>query len=463
MMKLSMQAMAGITLWIAQLSPDAIAKERIPFQGANAYLNPGYSEQIDKSLAIETDASLYAKMESLKQVPTTIWLESLESIVGNKTRMSLEDHLVEAARQQEALATDGKIKPMTVQVAIYNLPDRDCSALASNGKLKADEGGLEIYKREFIDVIADHFADPRFANLRIVAIIEPDSLPNMVTNLSMAPCQKVNQDKTYESGIQYALQTLSQLPNMYLYLDIAHSGWLGWDTNLGPAVTYYSQFLSEVAGDRFPLIDGFISNVSGYTPVEEEFLPDSRFAINYQQIRSADFYEWNLIFDERDFASELKKEFVKAGFPESTQFLIDTSRNGWGGPNRPLKNEGPYATPNEHVDALRIDKRPHRGSWCNADGAGIGARPQVLPYGEDDAVTAFIWGKPPGESDGTSDSSQTGPDYEGKQFDPMCSPTYVTGAGNPTGAMDDAPSAGTWFPRQFKMLIENAYPPIEVK
>src|SRR5690606_40927407 len=68
---------------------------------------------------------------------------------------------------------------LTIQVVIYNLPNRDCSALASNGELRISENGFNRYKTEYIDPIADILDDPQYANLRIVTIIEPDSLPNL--------------------------------------------------------------------------------------------------------------------------------------------------------------------------------------------------------------------------------------------------------------------------------------------
>jgi cellulose 1,4-beta-cellobiosidase len=57
---------------------------------------------------------------------------------------------------------------------IYDLPDRDCAALASNGELSVTNNGVQRYQIEYIDAIAAAFrAHP---NQRIVAIIEPDSL-----------------------------------------------------------------------------------------------------------------------------------------------------------------------------------------------------------------------------------------------------------------------------------------------
>lgn len=38
---------------------------------------------------------------------------------------------------------------------IYNFPDRDCSAKASDGELHLNENGLERYKTEYIDPIVE--------------------------------------------------------------------------------------------------------------------------------------------------------------------------------------------------------------------------------------------------------------------------------------------------------------------
>ncbi len=75
--------------------------------------------------------------------------------------------------------------PFVIQVVIYNLPGRDCAALASNGELGPND--LPRYKAEYIDVIAEILRRPAYANLRIVTIIEIDSLPNLVTNVTTRP------------------------------------------------------------------------------------------------------------------------------------------------------------------------------------------------------------------------------------------------------------------------------------
>jgi len=107
-----------------------------------------------------------------------------------------------------------------------------------------------------------------------------------------------------------------------------------------------------------------------------------------------------------------------------------------------------------------VDRRNHRGAWCNPEGAGIGQRPAVTPSGHAEShLDAYVWVKPPGESDG---SSVEIPNDEGKRLDRMCDPTYQSSelGGNYTGALSGAPLSGHWFQAQFEMLVANAYPAI---
>ncbi|MCZ4141764.1 cellobiohydrolase, partial [Escherichia coli] len=72
-------------------------------------------------------------------------------------------------------------------------------------------------------------------------------------------------------------------------------------------------------------------------------------------------------------------------------------------------------------------------------------------------LDAYVWVKPPGESDGSSSAI---PNDEGKGFDRMCDPTFVTRDGVLTGALPNAPISGHWFHDQFVMLVQNAFPVI---
>ncbi len=122
---------------------------------------------------------------------------------GTKIAMSLREHLDTASAQK----LPGK--PITFLMLVYNLPNRDCHALASNGEIP--HGSIERYKTEYIDPIAEIFSDPKYADIRIVAVIEPDSLPNLVTNLSTPACALAKSSGEYVEGVQYALDKLHQM------------------------------------------------------------------------------------------------------------------------------------------------------------------------------------------------------------------------------------------------------------
>jgi cellulose 1,4-beta-cellobiosidase len=175
-----------------------------------------------------------------------------------------------------------------------------------------------------------------------------------------------------------------------------------------------------------------------------------------QTIRQSKWVDWNQYVDEQSFAQAFRTKLVSEGFNSNIGMLIDTSRNGWGGPNRPTK-ASTSTDINTFVDQSRIDRRIHAGNWCNQSGAGLGERPKAAPAS---GIDAYVWVKPPGESDG---SSSLIPNNEGKGFDQMCDPTYTGNArngNNKTGALPNAPISGAWFSAQFQQLMTNAYPPL---
>ncbi|MFE2738917.1 glycoside hydrolase family 6 protein, partial [Streptomyces sp. NPDC059349] len=145
----------------------------------------------------------------------------------------------------------------------------DCAALASNGELGPTE--LDRYKTEYINPIADILDDPAYANLRIVTIIEPDSLPNLVTNAggtagSTTQCATMKENGNYEEGVGYALHTLGAIPNVYNYVDAGHHGWLGWDTNFVPAAQEFKK-AATTEGATVADVQGFIVNTANYSAV----------------------------------------------------------------------------------------------------------------------------------------------------------------------------------------------------
>ncbi|MDZ7924430.1 MAG: glycoside hydrolase family 6 protein [Marinagarivorans sp.] len=503
-----------------------------PFKDSYFYLSPDIKTMMDKSLEYvgTSDAALVNKIKFVQRQPSAIWMDSTATIAGDPEagRRSLIGHLDAAVAQQNYFKSiDGAIAPMTVVIIVYNLPDRDCAAFASGGLLyqigkpkdpQPNGNGLQRYRDEYIKKITDAFtAKPEFKNLRIVALLEPDSYPNMITNTKLNPdgpsliwpeltrpngttyCDTLLEYTepglapglgVYGRGLQIAVEELYKAGtkngqnNVYTYFDIAHAGWLGWDnsmsntTNLKRGVEGFLKLIEgagdDYEADGFKKVRGFASNTSGYTPVAEPAISNKE----ADRMVLADFYEWNFAVDEMTYIDMFNAR-VKSQKPSfNPGFIIDTARNGWGAAGRPT-----IATATRGTDASkRVDKRAHRGHWCNVNNAGIGESPKASPDASRAHLDAFFWMKPPGEADGISfDASKypkgsaaynqldaidraivdsaSDPKYIGKTIDTMCTPGGIRDGKKTVNVVPAlSPHAGGWFHKQFLMLIKNAHP-----
>ena len=353
-----------------------------PFAGSRLYVNPDYARTVE-AVAARAPAEA-AGLRKLAAQPTAVWLDSIE-----KTR-ELPRYLDDAQTQEAAGG-----KPVLPVFVVYDLPSRDCAAEASNGELGPDAAGEARYQRDYVDAIAAAFK--AHAGQRIVVVLEPDSLANIATNLGVERCAAA--EPVYRRAIAYAIATLS-LPNVFIYLDAAHAGWLGWPRNLAKIVQVYKEVLTAAGGaDR---IRGFALNVSNYDvvtdPTNQRANPDEPSP------------------DELTYARDLSDGLAGVGIT-GKGFLIDTGRNGKPG----------------------IRTAP--GNWCNVKGAGLGERPRAAPA---PLIDAYVWIKVPGESDGTADTKAA-------RFDPNCASDDAT---------PGAPEAGKLFEPYLVDLVKNANPPL---
>lgn len=437
-MKLPIPIIAALVVAIAAGQPAQAGEPAVsnPYLDAKVYVNPEWS----------ANAAAEPGGEAVADQPTAVWLDRIAAIEGAAGAMGLRDHLDTALAQHADL----------IQLTLYNLPGRDCDRLAPDGELSIGE--LDRYQSEYIDPIAAILADPAYAGLRIVVLAEPNSLPNLVTHTRPRPFAKPECDQalasgTYVSGIGYALTALGGIPNVYPYLDISHHGQLGWPDNAAPAADLLHQ-AATAAGSTVDNVHGVVANTANYSVLREEhFRVDE--VINGMLVREySSWVDWNPFADELRYADSFRQRLLDAGFRDQLSVLVDTSRNGWGGPQRPT-GPGPRTTPEQYVEAGRIDRRAVIWNWCNQAGSGLGERPATAPA---PGIDAYVWVKPPGESDGVNDPLSKNPPYE-----PMCDPDYqqlpVTRV-IPTGALPDAPPAGDWFSAYFQQLLANAWPPL---
>ncbi len=353
-----------------------------PFKGVRFFLNPEYTASVEATAKNHPDEA--ERIRKVAQYPTGVWLSDLKAVEN------LKGWLDEAKKQQDASGV-----PTMTLIVVYNLPERDCSAESSAGELTVENNGEARYRTEFIDPITAQLkAHP---DQPIAIILEPDSLGNMATNMAIPKCQKAR--SIYRNGIVYAIKSF-HLPNVSVYLDAAHAGWLGWDDNRAKVAKVFKQVLSEAGGPQ--MIRGFATNVSNYT--------------NLSNRDGAVLEPSNPCPNELTYVKTMRKTLEMHGF-KNHGFIIDTSRNGKG-----------------HI-------RSKWGDWCNIKGAGLGERPRAEP---EPGIDAYWWVKPPGESDGSSDRN-------GPRFDEMCG-----GA----SAAQNAPQAGKWFEAYFMDLVHNANPPL---
>jgi len=362
-----------------------------PFLNRVSYINSGYSAKIQAtidSFTAKGDLVNAARARTVqKKVSSFLWISFVRDIEPFKK------HLDEAIRVQRRPPN----KKLIVPVVIYNLPDRDCSAKASDGEFKLDDDGLNKYKA-YIDQIVKVIDSPPNDRLDFAIVLEPDSLANLVTNLSVEKCRGAAQ--AYKEGIAYAIKKL-QRKNVSLYIDGAHTGWLGWPDNLEPSADIYKEVL-ELAG-KGAKIRGFATNVSNYNKYDDP-VPDN-------------IYKDHPNFNEKLYVNALAPYLKARGIP--AHFIIDQGRAG----QKNIKEVG--------------------GRWCNIADSGFGTLPTTDTG--DELVDSIVWVKPGGESDGTSDPSS-------HRFDENCvSPD----------AKIPAPEAGDWFNEFVEDLVVNANPVLE--
>jgi cellulose 1,4-beta-cellobiosidase len=322
------------------------------------YVNQDRKDRVQTSIN-KLSGELRAKAQKVQNVATAIWLS------WDKAPDYVSSQISDAGSK-------------TIVFILYWIPTRDCNSYASQG------GAQNINEyQQYVNKVYNGFKS--HPNSKIVVVIEPDTLGNMITSQGNDRCKNVH--NLHKQAIAYALNTLGSLNNVQAYIDAAHGRWLGSHAN------EVAQVIKDIV-DQAPngKLRGLSTNVS-----------------NYQSTR-----------DEYAYHQKLNSALQSVGL-SGKKFIVDTSRNG--------------------VDVAESLVRT--GTWCNVIGTGFGERPK----GDPDPVNmplldAYMWLKPGGDSDGSS---------QGAYADPVCAHSdSLPGAGN----------AGDWFHEYFVQLLQNANPPI---
>ncbi len=239
-----------------------------PFAGQDFYVNPDFEREISSSISSCTDPVACANLKLMKGVSSAWWIDVKAKINGDANHTtSVASILADAA---------SKTPPQLTVFIVYDLPNRDCHAKASNGEIcctyngdgtcNYDAGGdcsagIAQYQASYIDPLAALFSSYE-GKVPIVAIIEPDSLPNLATNMGDPHCGNGATTSAYKTGVPYAINAIAaKAPSVSMYLDAAHGGWCGWENNAQALASLVSGL--NVASK----LRGFSTNVANYQPL----------------------------------------------------------------------------------------------------------------------------------------------------------------------------------------------------
>jgi len=293
--------------------------------------------------------------------------------------------------------------------------------------------GLQEYRQTYIDPLAEVLE--RFTDrVPVVLVIEPDSLPNLVTNMAdrrpdnFRGCHQETKT-SYEEGVKYAVEKLGAT-GAELYVDAGHGGWLGWANSNDDQTGRFAQIIASLEIET--KVRGFATNVANYQPLGQSLCPAPGTCKggNGNHPCCADDpcnlqSDWNWAHNELNYVDVLDTRMRQAMPGFLPRFIIDTGRNG------------------------RPGARSDCANWCNARGSGIGLAPTLNTA--DTRIDAYFWLKTPGESDGCTELLPDG--SQCPRFDRMCASADSIGSflGEPR-----APEAGLWFHHQIVELATNA-------
>lgn len=313
----------------------------------------------------------------------------------------------------------------------YDLPFRDCGQYSAGGALNTAE------YEAWIDGVA-----AGIGSSKALLLLEPDGLGiipyNTDINGGAEWCQPdltgtgltpAEANAARYTQLNYAVDKLEAQPNVSVYLDGTHSGWLGVgdaaDRLVKAGVNRAAGFFLNVSNYQFS------SNQVFYGTWVSQCIASGSYAGCPNQYWNGGPPDWNgtalsSYGEWSDTASELNLSTAGinaryASYPAgTTHFVIDSGRNG----------QGPWDYRGTYPDAGTAQ------DWCNPPGRGVGIPPTADTGNA--LVDAYLWAKVPGESDGQCTRGTAGP-------------------ADPEWGITD-PVAGEWFPQQALELAQLANP-----
>lgn len=107
------------------------------------FLSPYYVAEVNAAVANITDATLAAQAAQVASIPNFTWLDQVAKVPTLGTYLQQADALAKSSGQKQLL-----------QIVIYDLPDRDCAAKASNGEFTIADNGQANYFNYIDQIVA---------------------------------------------------------------------------------------------------------------------------------------------------------------------------------------------------------------------------------------------------------------------------------------------------------------------
>jgi endoglucanase len=337
----------------------------------------------------------------------------------------------EVRHQVKTTVEKARAKHQVPVFVAYDVPFRDCGQYSAGGA--PDTARYEAW----IDGVA-----AGMGSSKALLLLEPDGLGiipyNTDINGGAEWCQPdltgtgltpATANAARYTQLNYAVDKLEAQPNVKVYLDGTHNGWLGVgdaaDRLVKAGVNRAAGFFLNVSNYQYT------SNLVSYGTWVSQCIASGSYAGCPNQYWNGGPPTWvgtalSTYGVWSDTASDpaLSTAGINARYATypagTTHFVIDTGRNGLG----PWDYRGSYASAGVAQD------------WCNPPGRGAGIAPTTNTGNA--LVDAYLWVKVPGESDGQCTRGTAGP-------------------ADPEWGLTD-PIAGAWFPQQALQLAQLANP-----
>ncbi|KAJ9444826.1 1-4-beta-D-glucan cellobiohydrolase CEL6C [Diplonema papillatum] len=394
----------------------------------NWYLNPIWEEVVGAAAEAEDNGSLRQRnMQGARYLHISFWVDSVSKIHGSATD-SVEGILEDAMKD---------VDPPLVSLVLHNLPHRHCDHEDNGGEIcchmadgkcvrDPDAGidpqcvsGLEAYRTSFIDPLIALLQ--KYPTVPLAVIVEPFSIAQMVADAPQGICASGAVRQSYTLGTQYAVvQITDKVPQATVYVDAGDGNLIRSEASLAKFRTVLQSM------DILHRIRGFSTNVGRYNIIGTQcptvaYCGSLSNAIDECCTLGCKSDEYETLF--RNEAQYLLG--LEVYFPDKF-VVVDTGRNA-------------------------IDERHLCNSNCNVEVAGFGRVPSIASQFPN--LDAYLWVKPPGESDGCW-AGVKGNNTACRLYDITCDapesvPVKDTGGPKP-------PEFGVFNNYHFKLLADNA-------